>query len=366
MTEKTFPDDYDELSALARALKLPVVDESELLENRLKWVYLDTLMQMLAYASKVRAVTASGTVTLADSDPIFIEIDPDGADRDVNCPAAGNDNHIYIVRHVGSANTLTVKRSGGTSVGTISAGTVVFLIPSAAEDFILLSFDVSGSGVFLSAVRVYTSSDTWSKPPDLYGVYCKVQAAGAGSGGMTGSASQCGIGGPGGGGEYAEGLILEASLGSTESVVVGAGGSAGSSGGDGGAGGDSSFGSHITCVGGSPGLGGSSSATVPALGIFGGAGGTGGSGGDWRKPGERGTPGIALATGAPGRIAPSKGGASHMGVQATVISDNNENGGPGKGYGGGASGGQTAGAVSRTGAAGAPGIVIVFEYTYGS
>lgn len=139
MTDKLFPTDYDELTALARALKLLIVDETEPLdEDKLKWVYLETLMKHGPYASKVRSVTASGDVDLANSDPIFIEVDPDGSDRDVNCPTAGSDNHIYVVRHVGSANTLTLKRSGGAEVGRLNADETLMIIPSSANDFVAL------------------------------------------------------------------------------------------------------------------------------------------------------------------------------------------------------------------------------------
>lgn len=137
MAQKLFPTNYDELTALARALKLLIVDETEPLdEDKLKWIYLESLLKNGPYASKVSSVTASAAVNLENSDPIFIEIDPNGADRDVNLPAAGQDNHPYYVRHVGSANILIIKLDGGTEVGRLNPGQISKLVPSSAQDFI--------------------------------------------------------------------------------------------------------------------------------------------------------------------------------------------------------------------------------------
>lgn len=88
-------------------------------------------------------------------------------------------------------------------------------------------------------VRVYSSNDTWSKPAGIKYVKVKVVAAGGGVG--TGT-----FGGAGGSGGYSEKLIAAASLGSTETVTVGAV-AANSNGGN------SSFGAHATTVGGSKG-----------------------------------------------------------------------------------------------------------------
>lgn len=107
--------------------------------SQTKYAALEDLLKYGAWASKVRAVTASGTVTLANTDPMFIEIDPNGADRDVSLPAKSDDNHGYFILHSGSANVLTVKRSGGASIGTVEAGAVTYVMPSTLEDFAMLS-----------------------------------------------------------------------------------------------------------------------------------------------------------------------------------------------------------------------------------
>lgn len=98
-------------------------------------IAIEDLLKYGAFASKVRTVTASGNVTLANTDPTFIEIDPNGSDRDVTCPAKGNDNHGYFVRHIGTSKTLTVKRSGGTAIATLYAGEIKYIMPSTVNDF---------------------------------------------------------------------------------------------------------------------------------------------------------------------------------------------------------------------------------------
>ena len=136
---------YTQLTTPARGdIQGVIKDVSEALaENQTKFSTQEDLHQYGSWASKVRSVTASAAVTLADTDPIFIEIDPNGADRDVNCPAKSDDNHGYFIHHTGSANTLTVKRSGGASIGTLATGEIKYIKPSTINDFSMLT---SGSG----------------------------------------------------------------------------------------------------------------------------------------------------------------------------------------------------------------------------
>jgi hypothetical protein len=128
---------YAQFTALVRnAILGPIKDPGEAQpENQTKWAYLEDVVKFGAFASKVRTVTAAGTVTLADADPIFIEIDPNGSDRDVSLPAKGATNHGYLIRHVGSANVLSVKRSGGTVIATTRAGENYYVLPSTISDF---------------------------------------------------------------------------------------------------------------------------------------------------------------------------------------------------------------------------------------
>ena len=102
-------------------------------------------------------------------------------------------------------------------------------------------------------VRTFTSSGTYTPTAGTKFVVVEVQGGGGGSGGVpaTGSSSVA-ASGAGGAGAYAKAYITSGFSG--VSVTVGAGGAAGSSGGgDGGAGGTSSFGSLVSCPGGTGG-----------------------------------------------------------------------------------------------------------------
>ena len=132
---------YTQLTTPARGdIQGVIKDVSEALpEDQTKFAALEDLLKYGAWASKVRSVTASGAVTLVDTDPIFIEINPNGADRDVNFPAKGDDNHGYFVRHSGGANTLTLKRSGTATITTLAAGEAKYIMPSTLNDFSALA-----------------------------------------------------------------------------------------------------------------------------------------------------------------------------------------------------------------------------------
>lgn len=138
---------YTQLTTPARGDVQGVIkDISEALpENQTKYAELQDLLKFGAWASKILAVTASGSVTLADTDPAFVEIDPNGSNRDVNFPAKGNDNHGYFVHHVGSANTLTLKRSGGATITTLAVGEIKYIKPSTTHDFSAQTGGSSGS-----------------------------------------------------------------------------------------------------------------------------------------------------------------------------------------------------------------------------
>ena len=84
----------------------------------------------------------------------------------------------------------------------------------------------------LSAIQTYTTTgNTWSKPAGLSFVIVECQGAGGGGAGSTVGTN---MGSGGGAGGYARKKIAAASLGATETLIVGTGGALGTSGGAGG------------------------------------------------------------------------------------------------------------------------------------
>lgn len=212
------------------------------------------------------------------------------------------------------------------------------------------------SGAVLSDVKVFTSSGTWTKPTGLYAVLVKVVGGGGAGGGAQATASEYSTGSGGGGGGYSEKHILAASLGATETVTIGAGGTA-NSGAAGGDGGTTSFGAHLQATGGTGGLTLTKGSTA-ALGA-GVAGGIG-SGGDVNAAGN---PSGPCSRGS-GNTQSSAGGGSALGGGGLGIAVGSNPGNDGRAYGGG--GGGACNAISqsaRSGGAGAAGVVIVYEFT---
>lgn len=193
------------------------------------------------------------------------------------------------------------------------------------------------------------SPATWTKPSGLKYIEVEVQAPGGGGGGpANGSAASPTVAGGGGSGSYGKKIIAAASLGSTETVTIGAAGTGAANGpATGGTGGTVSFGTHVSCTGGA---GGGSNT--------GGAGGTASSA-DINVNGGSGNLGFVSGTSAYG----GSGANSILGPGGTNTALGNSAGQTPGGYGGGGSGGCDAdNSAQYGGAAGAPGIVIVTEY----
>jgi hypothetical protein len=243
---------------------------------------------------------------------------------------AGNANTGASTVNVNSAGVKNLKKADGTTD----------LYPndiSALEDSI---FRYNGT-VFvqqnkfsyqLKTIQTFTASGTWTKPAGCRAAYIKL----VGGGGSGGNSTSGGTGGGGGG--YSEKFITSG-LGATETITVGLGGIAATNGNNGNTGGTTSFGAHCSATGGTGGK------TANGLGV--GSGGTG-SGGDINIQGGGGTVSITTSQGGNGggsMLSGSIAGAIGSGVPTGQL------------YGGG-SGGTNGG----TGAAGAAGIVIVYEY----
>lgn len=241
------------------------------------------------------------------------------------------------------ATTINITPSGGAALGAKNVfvsgqacvgGELVAAVPATIL-YDGTQFNILGK-VKRQTRQIYTTTgaNTWSKPTGLSHIEVEILSGGGSGGrGATDSGSGGGTGGTAGSGAYGKKLILEASLGATETATVGAGAAGATvSGAAGSAGGTSSFGTHISATGGA--AGGSS------------ADGTTGSNGN----GGTCSSGDVNGTGAPGIT--GVGGSSLLG-------------GGGNGFGGAGTGKGAGGAGSgqfSNGGAGSDGIIIVTEF----
>lgn len=218
----------------------------------------------------------------------------------------------------------------------------------------------AGGESFIAEEIFSTSGDfTIGDYPGAQSVVVHVQGGGGGGGGCAASTgSDAAVGAGGGAGQYRRGRIAVASLAASETVTIGPGGSGGPDGNtNGSAGGSSSFGTHITAVGGNGGQSEATPSTSPEI-MVGGSSTSGGSGGDLTIEGGSGLNGTHKDFVAQ----QGSGGAS---VYANSNRGNGTNaGGSGAGAtgpGGGGAGGHNnpGGSTARSGGDGGAGLVIV-------
>lgn len=215
----------------------------------------------------------------------------------------------------------------------------------------------AGGAVVSVTKQVFTASGTYTPHAGLLSAILECVAGGGAGGSIAGSASTSGGGGGGGSGAYARAYATSATIGASQAVTIGAGGTPGATGNNaGGAGLLSSIGTILVAR---PGQGGVGSGGNVAVGGAGGIAGTG----DFTPVGNQG--GVSVATtstvgfGVGGFGAPSVFGG---GVSASPTSGAVAAGTAGGAYGAGGSGASGAASVSTAvGGAGAAGICIVTE-----
>ena len=253
---------------------------------------------------------------------------------------------------IGSTLTITSPASGSVSPTTLSTGG-----PSWTSGGILSS--AGGFPVF-DKINIQTFSSSGTYTPTTGMVYCVIECWGGGGGGagLTGNGSISYASGGGGAGGYSRKTVTKATVGSSQTVTIGALGAGGSGNANGSAGGTTSVGSICIANGGS---GGGYSASYVGLG---GAGGTAGTG-DIAAPGMNG--GTTGNSGATTPVNISGFGGSTLvgqgGAGVGIISAGTINGNSGTGYGAGGSGGAATGnSGSVTGGSGTAGYVIITEY----
>ncbi len=287
---------------------------------------------------------------------------------------ANSSIEVVQVTSLNAGTTVNVVRGYGDTSPILHTSGAEVLHMAPAEFFTEVLAAVNNAPVVM---RFYDTpgGTTWNKPTDesFKGVIVELQGGGGGSGGTAATTSTQTSGSGGGkGGSYARFWVPAASLGSTETVTVGAAGAAGTAGGvnptnKGGTGGTSSFGAHGSAVGGEGGSAGG--AATPSW--------THQDGGSLAQNfsgtatnvlfvrGADGGTGIRMAGTGALAVVPGYGGGSHLGGQQKVgtIVSNKITGSVGQAYGGGASGPANANVQSATaGAAGAAGCAVVTEF----
>lgn len=314
--------------------------------------------------------------TGADND-LDARINLDAAqDPNTNGFIVRNGDHVSVSRSITAGAGITVTNGDGQAgnveidndgVLALTAGTGIGITGTNANKTItndgVTSFNGNTGAITFTSdppqLVVFASNGTWTKDSGLKAVMSEVVGAGGGGStrGTVGKVTYSGAGGGGGG--YSRKMILAASLGSTESVTVGTGGTAsktGTTNTDGGAGGTSSFGSHNSATGGGGGskYDGAAPATNSSVG---GSGGTGSSG-DVNVTGQKAADTVSAVNGTDGG-APALGFGSG-GAGARTTSAATTNGSNGNLYGGGGGGGYSSG--TNNAGTGADGLVLVWEF----
>ena len=224
---------------------------------------------------------------------------------------------------------------GVTGVATFTASPVISAITNTGT--ITLPTKTGTLALNTVTTQVFTAGGTYTRPTGLVYALVYIKAGGAsGASSTTG-----GYGASGGEGEEGWGLFTAATIGSSQTVTIGAGGAAvtNNTSADGNAGGTTSFGALITAAG-SPG---------GTRGTYGGAPGAGGSGGTGGIYHMRGEPGIAGSDTGGNTASYNSGGGKGGGSFAAAAGANTGGGGGGGGQG-------------NNSGAGGTGICVVYEY----
>lgn len=219
----------------------------------------------------------------------------------------------------------------------------------------------AGGGFTSVALQVFTSSGTYTPTSGMaYAILVAVGGGGGGGGSDCSDFTAMAIAGGGGGGGTAIEVATAATIGASQTVTIGSGGTGGSNtGGNGSSGGDSSVGALCTGGGGSNGNG--ATASFPSVLSDGGSGGVA-TGGDLNINGGDGFPGDGNYVGSGARTgAGGAGGGTLLG--GSTRPDNGPAGRAAVGYGAGGSGSVTTDSTTgNAGGDGQDGVVAILEF----
>lgn len=272
-------------------------------------------------------------------------------------------NAINTIMYASSANVLGVITPVNSAVLVSSAGGV----PSMSTTLPNINIGTPTAGIMtnctatggLRSFQIFTSgsSATYTKPANVTSILVEIVGGGGGGGGITAGATSIAVASGGGGGGYSRKYYASAAATYTYTVAASA---AGGVGGTNGTAGNTTTFDVMTANGGAGGslAGGISTSSIGIT--IGGAGGTA-SGGDINSQGSAGFAGLNINS----STVAGTGGGSHFAGQTAMQTATTANGLPGINYGGGGGGalGGLATSTSQNGGAGAPGLIIVWEFS---
>lgn len=263
-----------------------------------------------------------------------------------------------------SAIPVSVLSGNSTALNSITPGALrTTLISAGASAQPVFGFP---TGTLLN-IQAFTASGTYTPTSGTNSIVVECQGAGGGGGGVAAtSGTQYAAAGGGSGGTFARVRITSVS---SQTVTVGAAGAAGTAGANaGGLGGTSSFGALVSCPGGPGGSGGgaitnTNNQTTSTGGGISTAATISGATTINTFQGMKGSPGIQYNS---SNVISGGGGNSAFGFGGYAKQTSSSTPGigtVGSGYGAGASGSVILISVAaQVGAAGSPGVVIVYEY----
>jgi hypothetical protein len=312
-------------------------------------------------------VTSSASplaLTINDAGKAY-EADTTGGNIEFDLPSAASvgNGKGFAFKKTAAANSLIIDPSGTETIDGVSTSltlttkdSIVYIISNGANWY-RLQAPIAG----LRSMQAFTASSTWTRPEGISRIIV-ISTGGGGGGGGADSLDGTSNGAAAGGGAGATCIKLfdAATVGASQTVTIGAGGTAGANtGGNGGAGGNTTFGALHTAGGGAGGLG---SATGAAEDMQPGTAGGTATGGLINITGGEG----GFGRGDGNYIASGYGGASFWGGGAVGVVQSGSGataGRNGQAFGAGASGASNANTTAgAAGGVGAGGICVVLEY----
>lgn len=255
----------------------------------------------------------------------------------------------------------TTSTSAEQSIASVGTSGQVLTSNGAAA---LPTFQTVSAGFTSVVYQVFSASGTYTPTSGMK--YCIVECIGGGGGGggiAVTSTTICAAAGGGGGGAYSRNIFSSATIGSSQTVTIGAGGTAGSTApGAGGSGGTTTLGALATAAGGGGGVPSTGAAGGFSLGVAGGVGGASGAG-SVSLAGQPGGPGFChQVTNIPSFFSGSGGASPLGGGSPTGRATNTGGAGQAGAKGSGGSGAGATNSAAQTGGTGGDGYMIITEF----